>query len=102
MTQYPSQLAAIEAHIRRRLRSRIVAQQKKRRHLFDKLVKLGVKPKTASRAAFSNKKRWALSHTRAVELAFPNKWFIEILGQKVKSPNKLAHWYDVKTWIKLT
>jgi len=28
MTQYPAQLKGIEAHIRRRLRSRIVAQQK--------------------------------------------------------------------------
>jgi RNA-directed DNA polymerase len=39
MTQYPSQLAAIEAHIRRRLRSRIVGQQKTRRHLFSETYK---------------------------------------------------------------
>ncbi len=38
MTQYPSQLQSIEAHIRRRLRSRFVDQQKKRRHLFNKLI----------------------------------------------------------------
>ncbi|WP_321415680.1 group II intron maturase-specific domain-containing protein [uncultured Desulfobacter sp.] len=39
MTQYPSQLKRIEAHIRRRLRSRLVDQQKRRRHLFRKLIK---------------------------------------------------------------
>lgn len=101
MTQYPSQLAAIEAHARRRLRSRIVDQQKKRRHLFDKLVNRGVKRRIAGGAAYSNKKRWAISHTRALEQAYPNKWFIETLGQKVKSTSKLPHWYDVKIRIKL-
>jgi RNA-directed DNA polymerase len=101
MTQYPSQLATIEAHVRRRLRSRIVDQQKKRRHLFDKLVNRGVKRRTAGGAVYSNKKRWAISHTRALEQAYPNKWFIETLGQKVKSTSKLPHWYDIKIWIKL-
>lgn len=102
MTQYPSQFATIESHIRRRLRSRIVDQQKQRRYLFDKLVSRGVKRKTARRTVYSNKKRWALSHTRALEQAYPNKWFTELLGQKVKSTQQLPHWYDVKIWIKLT
>jgi hypothetical protein len=35
LTNYPSQLGKIEAHIRRRLRSRLVSQQK-RRHFFIK------------------------------------------------------------------
>jgi len=61
MTQYPSQLKKIEAHIRRRLRSRFVDQQKRRRHLYKKLVKRGVSRITASKTAFSNKGRWALS-----------------------------------------
>ena len=34
MTYYPAQLKKIEAHIRRRLRSRLVDQQKSRRNLF--------------------------------------------------------------------
>nr|MBA3237684.1 group II intron reverse transcriptase/maturase [Parachlamydiaceae bacterium] len=42
MTQYPSQLAAIEAHIRRRLRARLVKQQKRRKNLVNKLIKQGV------------------------------------------------------------
>lgn len=36
MTQYPAQLAGIEAHIRRRLRARFVNQQKRRRNLYHK------------------------------------------------------------------
>jgi len=101
MTQYPSQLASIEAHIRRRLRSRIVSQQKKRRHLFEKLLKHGVPRRLAAGTVFSNRKRWALSHTRAVERAFPNCWFIQTLGQKIASTENLPHWFNLKAWIKL-
>lgn len=60
MTQYPSQLATIEAHIRRRLRSRIIGQQKKRRHLFNKLIKRGISRRQAA-TIFTNKGRWASS-----------------------------------------
>jgi RNA-directed DNA polymerase len=102
MTQYPSQLAKIEAHLRRRLRSRIVSQQKRRLHLFEKLVKRGTPRGLAAKAAFSNAKRWALSHSRAVESAFPNRWFIQELGQKIVSDQKLPHWFSLKTWIKVT
>lgn len=102
MTQYPSQLAAIEAHVRRRIRSRIVGQQKRRRHLFDKLVKRGVPRRQAGKTVFSNRGRWNLSHSRAVERAYPNQWFTETIGQKLASTKKLPHWLDVKIWIKLT
>lgn len=101
MTQYPAQLKKIEAHIRRRLRARLVAQQKSRRSLYRKLTKLGVPGGMAGKAVFSNRKRWALSHTRAVEQAFSNQWF-EYKGLKVKSDQMLAHWFDLNRWIKLT
>ena len=39
MTEYPSQLQKIEAHTRRRLRSRLVDQQKRKRYLYKKLGK---------------------------------------------------------------
>jgi len=42
MTQYPSQLARIEAHIRRRLRSRLIAQMKRPRTIAAKLIAQGV------------------------------------------------------------
>jgi group II intron reverse transcriptase/maturase len=101
MTQYPSQLKAIEAHIRRRLRSRIVDQQKSRRNLFNKLIKRGVsRPKAA--ISFSNNKRWVLSHTNAVERAYPNGWFITEKGLRIRSNERREHWFDIKEWIRVT
>lgn len=102
MGQYPSQLAAIEAHIRRRLRARIVSQQKKRRHLVNNLVARGIPRRQAARTVFTNRKRWALSHTKAMERAYPNRWFIYTLGQKVVSTEQLPHWFAAGIWIKLT
>jgi group II intron reverse transcriptase/maturase len=102
MTQYPAQLKKIEAHIRRRLRSRLVSQQKRRRHLYNKLVKRGVKPSLARSAVYSNRGRWALSRTRAVEQGYPNRWFEIELGFKARSNDKLSHWFDVKKWVHLT
>ena len=47
MTNYPSQLHKIEAHIRRRLRSKLVSQQKRKQHLYRNLVKRGSATKTS-------------------------------------------------------
>ena len=102
MTQYPSQLNTIESHIRRRLRSRVVNQQKSRRNLFNKLTKRGVPEALAATTSFSNKKRWALSHTPALELAYPNKWFIREKKLKIRTDEKHDHWFDIKKWIRLT
>ncbi len=78
MTQYPAQLARIEAHIRRRLRAHFVKQQKGRRNLYHKLIKLGVGKRLGAKAVYSNKGGWHLSHTRAVEKAYSNKWFEKV------------------------
>lgn len=99
LTNYPSQLKKIEAHIRRRIRSRLVSQQKRRQFLYRNLVKRGVPPKQASKAVFSNDKRWALSNTRAVTRAYPNSWFINLKKQEIRSDRKLAHWFDVSQWV---
>ena len=101
LTNYPSQLHKIEAHIRRRLRSRLVSQQKRKQHLYRNLVKRGVPRKQASKAVFSNNKRWVLSNARAVTRAYPNSWFINLKGQEIRSDRKLAHWFDVSQWIRL-
>ena len=101
LTNYPSQLHKIEAHIRRRLRSRLVSQQKRKQHLYRNLVKRGVPRKQASKTVFSNNKRWMLSNTRAVTRAYPNSWFINLKGQEIRSDRKLAHWFDVSQWIRL-
>ena len=53
LTYYPAQIQKIEARFRRRLRARIVSQQKRRKHLYSTLIKRGIKPRTAAKAAFS-------------------------------------------------
>lgn len=100
-TQYPSQLYGIEAHIRRRLRSRIVSQQKSSRNLFEKLISRKVSKSLAGATAYSNRKKWALSHSRGIEKAYSNKWFREEMGLKTRSNEKHAHWFELKKWIKL-
>jgi group II intron reverse transcriptase/maturase len=102
MTQYPSQLKTIESHIRRRLRSRIVDQQKSRRNLFHKLMKRGISKTKAAMTSFSNRKRWALSHTPAMERAYPNRWFIHEMNLQIRSNENREHWFDIKKWIRLT
>jgi RNA-directed DNA polymerase len=99
MTQYPSQLKHIEAHIRRRLRARIVDQHKKRRNLYAKLVRNGI-PKRTAKVVYTNKGRWVLSHTYAVEKAFSNEWFRKVIGQKIRSNEKHSHWFDLSKWVK--
>jgi group II intron reverse transcriptase/maturase len=101
LTNYPSQLRKIEAHIRRRLRARLIDQQKRRKHLYRKLVERGVTRKQAAKAVFSNDNRWALTATRAVTKAYPNSWFINQKGQKIRSDQKMAHWFEVTQWVNL-
>ena len=101
MTQYPSQLHAIEAHIRRRLRSRFVDQQKKRRHLFKKLRKRGVSRGLAS-TVFSNNGRWVLSNTFALTRGYPVQWFIDVAGQWIRSTERQKGWFPLRQWIKVT
>ena len=101
MTYYPAQIKTIEAKFRRRMRARIVSQQKRKRHLFNKLKKRKVKAKTAAKTAFSNDGRWHLSSTKAVEKAFPNKWFIQ-RGMLIRSKDQLPHWYHDNYWVHLT
>lgn len=102
MTQYPAQLKKIEAHIRRRLRARIVRQQKRKRHLYHKLIKLGVNKRMAAKTAYSNCKTWVLSHTRALEQAYSVEWFVKRMDQKIFSDLKLPGWFGTQEWVKLT
>lgn len=101
ITIYPSQLKKIEAHIRRRLRSRRVSQQKSKRNLYRKLVKRGVARSHAAKTVFSNHKRWKLSNTFAVNKAYPVGCFIGEKGQAIQSDKQLSHWFDLRHWISL-
>ena len=93
-----AQIKTIEAKARRRLRVRFIAQCKRRKFLFKQLKKRGVRPKTAANIAFSNKKRWALSRSKAVENALPNAYFDKV-GLATYSHNKLKHWFPVSRWV---
>src|SRR5690606_5657894 len=101
MTQYPAQLRKIEAHVRRRLRARIVDQHRKRRSLVMKLMKHGTPRRLATKQVYTNRRRWALSHTRSVEMAFSNGWFAQ-KGLRIMSDKALPHWFEIGRWIKLT
>jgi RNA-directed DNA polymerase len=101
MTYYPAQLKKIEAHVRRRLRARLVDQQKTRRNLYRKLVKRGIPRSQAAKTAYSHKARWALSNTRAVNKAYSPGWFMGEMGQVIRSDKQLPHWFDVRQWIRL-
>jgi RNA-directed DNA polymerase len=101
MTQYPSQLKGIEAHIRRRLRARIVRQQKRKRFLLKLLLKRGINKKSATKTVYSNQGTWKLSHSNALDKAFPIDWFVK-QGQKIMSNMKMEHWFRIAKWVRLT
>ncbi len=102
MTQYPSQLIKIEAHVRRRLRSRIIGQQKKRRHLFNKLIKRGLSRSYAAKTVFNNDGRWVLSGKLAMARAYSVPWFTNQMGQKIRSQENRPHWFERNQWIRMT
>jgi len=101
MTQYPSQLRDIEAHISKRLRSRFVNQQKKRRHLSKKLIKRGVSYGLAS-TVFSNNGRWLTSNTFALTKAYTVEWLIDQTGQWIRSNYWMRDWFPSHQWIRVT
>jgi hypothetical protein len=78
-----------------------VDQQKSKRNLYRKLVKRGVSRRKAAKAVYSNRKRWALSHTFAAEKAYPVGWFIGEMGQVIRSDRRLPHWFELRHWIRL-
>ena len=101
ITEYPSQLNKIEAHARRRLRARWLAQQKKRRHIAENLIRKGVKRRQAYRHIYSNRGSWALSHSLPVDRGLPNKWFKQ-QGLWTRTDQKLIQWKPLNVWVRLT
>jgi hypothetical protein len=63
----------LDAHIRRRLRAIQLRHWKRKPTIARKLIKLGIRPKTAWRTVYDDRKStWALSHTPAVDRALRN------------------------------
>jgi group II intron reverse transcriptase/maturase len=68
----------LDAHIRRRLRAIQLKHWKRRRTIAQKLIQLGVKPKTAWRSIYEGRKSmWALSHSPAMDRGLRNAYFAE-------------------------
>lgn len=91
-TEYPWQLATIEAHLRRRLRARMIHDQKRPRHLREKFVSLGVPRPTARLCAYRGN-IWRKSISKAANRAWNNKWF-RSHGLRIRSEDGLAHWFS--------
>ncbi len=70
-------------------RREYVDQQKRRRHLFKKVTKRGVPQGLAAKTVYLNDGRWVLSRTFALHLAYPNRWFVDQFGQRIRSNDKL-------------
>lgn len=102
LTRYPTQFVKIEAHIRRRLRAKVVKQKKQKRILYRFLINKGIRKKTAYSSIYGGKRgAWSLSWSKAMHLAFPNVWFKD-QGLFTPSENKLPYWNKLNQWIALT
>jgi len=70
--------ARLDAHIRRRLRALVLKHWRRKRTIARRLIKLGIKPRTAWRAVYDGSKAWwALSRRPAVNRALRNAYFAE-------------------------
>jgi hypothetical protein len=71
-------LRTTDAHIRRRLRAIQLKQWKRKRTIARKLIKRGIKPKSAWRSVYEGRKSiWAMSHMWAVDSALTNSYWEE-------------------------
>ena len=101
MTEYPSQLYTVEGHLRRRLRTRLIRNMKRKRNIAIQFRKKGVSNRSISKTVFANNNWWKLSYTSAAHKAFSNEWFSK-QGLYTRSGEKLKHWFAVEEWIKIT
>jgi len=85
-------LGALDAHIRRRLRAIMLAHWKTKRTTARRLIRLGVRAKTAWRSVYAGRQsRWAMSHNAAVDQGLRNAYFAERgLASLVAQWRKLA------------
>ena len=71
-------LAGLDAHIRRRLRAIQLRHWKHKRTVARRLIRLGVRRRTAWRRVYGGRKSlWALSHDPAIDRGLCNAYFAE-------------------------
>ena len=78
LTEYQTQLQALDGWIRRKLRCYRLKQKKKSRAIANFLIELGVSPRSAWSTAASNKGWWRLSRSPALHKALNKAWFDEL------------------------
>lgn len=78
LTEYPSQLKALDSWIRRKLRCYRLKQRKRSWPIAKFLIKLGVSEHSAWGTAGSDKGWWRLSKTPAVHQAMSIIWFARL------------------------
>lgn len=72
------ELEALDRHIRRRLRAILLTHWKTKRTTARKLIRLGVRPKTAWRYTYAGRQScWAMSHNSATNTGLRNAYFAE-------------------------
>jgi group II intron reverse transcriptase/maturase len=70
------ELKVLDGHLRRRLRAIQLAHWKRKRTIVRKLIRLGVRRKTAWRRIYAGRQSlWALSYDWAVHRGLPNAYF---------------------------
>jgi len=71
-------LETLDAHIRRRLRAIQLTHWKTKRTIARRLIRLGVRPKTAWRTTYAGRRScWAMSRNSAVHQGLRNAYFAE-------------------------
>jgi len=71
------QLAALDAHIRRRLRAIQLKHWKRKRTIAQRLIQMGIKRDRAWRSVYGGRKSlWSLSHTSTVDRALRNTYWV--------------------------
>jgi len=71
-----ARLGRIDGHLRRRLRAMLLKQWKRKRHIVNRLMRMGV-PASIARVDIHTWRRswWALSEVRAVQRGLTNRYF---------------------------
>ena len=87
-------VGSADAHIRRRLRAIVLKHWKRKRTIARRLIRLGVKPRTAWRRVYQGRKSlWSLSHDPAVDRGLRNAYFAE-RGLESLKERFMATWAD--------
>jgi RNA-directed DNA polymerase len=88
-----SVFAALDAHVRRRLRAILLKHWKKKSTIAKRLIHLGIESEAAWSTVYrGNRSWWALSHTPAVDYALRNKVF----GKKYALTSLETRWKDLR------